>query len=235
MRYRCPSGCARRYRLGAVRVKRGSTTITLQPFSFAWSVLQHRHRCASAAFEPEHQALRVLLVVVRVGHRAVTQVWACGDGGRVADARLWSMCSYPETRHLHSSSAARCCAWTATGRPRRPDSLRIRASCRHLVDRVSRNALVLAVTSLWVFSRCDARHAVLAHRGTLRSAREVERESNTAPGGPTRRLHHRVDAHPPSSACTPCADLDFPACRRRLALPIMRTAAGWQRPASVAS
>jgi len=40
--------------LAAVRVKRGSTTITLQPFSFAWSVCSIDTGCASAAFEPRN-------------------------------------------------------------------------------------------------------------------------------------------------------------------------------------
>ena len=38
--------------LAAVRVKRGSTTIILAPFSFACSDVQHRHRVRLGAFEP---------------------------------------------------------------------------------------------------------------------------------------------------------------------------------------
>jgi hypothetical protein len=39
----------------AVRVKRGSATITLQPFSFACSVCSIDTGCASAAFEPRNR------------------------------------------------------------------------------------------------------------------------------------------------------------------------------------
>src|SRR5258707_9034074 len=40
--------------LAAVRVKRGSATITLQPFSLACSVCSIDTGCASAAFEPRN-------------------------------------------------------------------------------------------------------------------------------------------------------------------------------------
>ena len=40
--------------LAAVRVKRGSATITLQPFSLACSVCSIETGCASAAFEPKN-------------------------------------------------------------------------------------------------------------------------------------------------------------------------------------
>ena len=38
--------------LAAVRVKRGSTTIILQPRSLAWSMCSIDTGCASAAFDP---------------------------------------------------------------------------------------------------------------------------------------------------------------------------------------
>ena len=40
----------------AVRVKRGSATITLQPFSLACSVCSIDTGCASAAFEPRNSS-----------------------------------------------------------------------------------------------------------------------------------------------------------------------------------
>jgi len=42
--------------LRAVRVKRGSATITLQPFSLACSVCSIDTGCASAAFEPKNSS-----------------------------------------------------------------------------------------------------------------------------------------------------------------------------------
>ncbi len=52
--------------------------------------VQHRHRVRLGRVRAEEQqALRVLLVVVRVGHRAVAPgIGDAGDGGRMADARL---------------------------------------------------------------------------------------------------------------------------------------------------
>ena len=46
--------------LAAVRVKRGSTTIILQPFSLACSMCSMLTGCASAAFEPMYSATLAL-------------------------------------------------------------------------------------------------------------------------------------------------------------------------------
>ena len=138
--------------LAAVRVKRGSTTISLRAVLLGVQHVQHRHRMrlGGVGADEEHR-LRVLHVVVRVRHRAVAPgVRHAGDRRGVADARLVvAVVGAPERDELAQQLGllvvvlGRADEESASG----PDSLRISSIfVGDLVERlVPADALLLAV------------------------------------------------------------------------------------------
>jgi hypothetical protein len=106
--------------LAAVRVKRGSTTIILQPVSLACSMCSMLTGCASAALEPMYNApccsaCRCTSWSSRRNPRCWPRRppwWSgrCAPGGR-------SCCCPRSSRTCAAGRPARCCAWTS--RPRR--------------------------------------------------------------------------------------------------------------------
>ena len=166
--------------------------------------VQQRHRVRLGrirAHEPDR--LRVLHVVIGVGHRAVTPgVGDAGDGGRVADARLVVGVVGAEQAHELAHQVGLLVAVLGGSHPvggirtaLLPDRKQLVAD---FVDRLlPGNALVLAVLELHRILQTVRilGHAVLAHRCALGAMRtQVERriEHRFLPY-PYAVLHHGVD------------------------------------------
>ena len=155
--------------------------------------VQHRHRVRLGGVAADVQrSLRVLHVVVRIGHRAVAPgVGHAGHRGAVADARLVvGVVAAPQVIHLRSRYACSLLCFDEPTMKTESTPLCL-AQLEHLgADLVERlvpaDALVLAVDQLHRVLEAVLAVAVLAHRRALGAVRaQVDRA-----------VEHRLLAHP---------------------------------------
>ena len=164
--------------------------------------VQHRHRVRLGSIRTDVQrCLRVLHVVVGVGHRAVTPgIGDAGNRGRVADAGLMVHVVRAEEGHELAHQVGLLVAVL-----RRADPVgRIRAAFladrqqlfRDFVERLfPGDLLVFAVDQLHRVLQAMFAMAVLAHRGALGAVRaEIDRRvKNRLLTGPDTVLDHGID------------------------------------------
>src|SRR5882762_8267887 len=88
--------------LAAVRVKRGSATITLQPFSLACRVCSIDTGCASAAFEPKNSSdFEFCSSLYELVIAPYPQVWATPATVVLWQMRAWWSVLFVPQRRTH--------------------------------------------------------------------------------------------------------------------------------------